>query len=193
MTDRVQCARSEIEGSVDASLQHIALLRDREQHLARIREEAQAELLHHIGSAYNCGQIDDHKLSELFEAVKAARIPLSKWDQHVGVPWRKMPYLVLYRPNGPEGSWVGTWPLTPSAPRPTDGKPVVYVLYDASNEPCYVGSTAHFAIRLGAHAKDGKAFVRWQAHPCRDREDAYALEDRLLRERLPQLNRKASR
>ena len=193
-------ARNALDESFRASLQHIALLRHREARLAAAREDTQAQVLHMIGSAYRCGEIDDERLQELFEATKAARIPLSSWDEHVPVTWRQMIQAerrrhleALHAPNGPEGSWIGPWPLGDADPRPKGGQSVVYVLFDADNEPCYVGSTKNFRSRLGQHAKDGKEFARWQAHPCHDREHAYALEDRLLRERLPRLNRKASR
>ncbi|MBL1120211.1 GIY-YIG nuclease family protein [Streptomyces sp. 110] len=70
---------------------------------------------------------------------------------------------------------------------------VVYALFDARNDPCYLGSTDQFRTRIGKHVKDGKVFTSWQAYPCPDREAAYVLEDRLLKERLPSLNKKASR
>lgn len=67
------------------------------------------------------------------------------------------------------------------------------MLFDEANVPCYVGSTKRLSDRLRQHKKDGKPFVRWQAHPCRDRDHAYELEVRLLEQHLPYLNKKASR
>lgn len=96
-------------------------------------------------------------------------------------------------PNGPEGTYVGVAPLPGDDVAPLEGTPVVYVLFDEDNEPCYVGSTQNLRARLNAHLTNGKQFVRWQAYPCASREDAYVLEERLLVERMPRLNRRRGR
>lgn len=74
--------------------------------------------------------------------------------------------------------------------RPPTGQAVAYVLYDGL-EPVYIGSTGHFSARLARHRRD-KTFDRWTAYPCADREAAYLLEDQLLAERFPPLNRRRS-
>jgi hypothetical protein len=95
-------------------------------------------------------------------------------------------------PNSPDGTWHGTWPLHGGS-FPSYGMCVVYVLYDHANAPCYVGSTQNLKVRLKWHAGDGKAFRQWTAFRCADRAAAYALEDRLLAEHKPYLNKKAAR
>lgn len=80
-----------------------------------------------------------------------------------------------------------------STPHPPNWMPVVYVLYAADAEPIYCGSTEHFKPRLKAHYREGKRFVAWRAVPCADREQAYALEDQLLKQSCPPLNRRAGR
>ncbi len=118
---------------------------------------------------------------------------MNAWDEIVGTPWKRVAQFAKRLPNGPEGSWTGEYPIAAGAPSPLSGAAVVYVLFDEANAPCYVGSTHTFRARLRRHEKDGKRFVRWQAHPCDDRDHAYRLEDRLLRQHMPYLNRKASR
>ena len=59
--------------------------------------------------------------------------------------------------------------------------------------PLYVGSTHVFAERVKRHYIDGKPVKFWQAYLCSDREAAYQMEDRLLKEHMPVMNRKAGR
>lgn len=109
-----------------------------------------------------------------------------------------------YVPTGPHGSWTNYDPhwhdaipdwvsYTPSDenPMPRRGQSVVYIFYDATNTPCYVGSTGDFSARLKRHLRDKKPIRVWVAYPCASREEAYALEDRLLKECKPYLNKKA--
>jgi hypothetical protein len=107
---------------------------------------------------------------------------------------------IRHAPNDPaSGGWVGEYEngrfgkQATLGPRPPDGTPVVYVLYGADAEPIYCGSTEHFKQRLKAHYRDGKRFVAWRAVPCANREQAYILEDRLLKQSCPPLNRRAGR
>ena len=109
---------------------------------------------------------------------------------------------IKYTANGPHGSWTN-YPDKREAPpgfvrhtasdenpMPPRGQNVVYILYDGSSTPCYVGSTGDFSKRLKWHLKDGKPVVVWVAYPCESREAAYALEDRLLKQHMPYLNKK---
>jgi predicted GIY-YIG superfamily endonuclease len=68
----------------------------------------------------------------------------------------------------------------------------VYVLFDAAGEPCYIGSTQNFRERARVH-RTGIAYERWVAYPCTDREAAYELETRLLKEHKPYRNKKRGR
>lgn len=111
---------------------------------------------------------------------------------------------IKYVPTGPHGSWTNYDPswdpnlpervfCTPTIenPMPPPGQAVVYVLYDSTGTPCYVGSSGDFPARLRWHMKKGKPVVVWRAFPCSSREEAYALEDRLLKQNKPYLNKKA--
>jgi predicted GIY-YIG superfamily endonuclease len=181
--------------SIAASLHHVELLREKELKLEAARHEAETQVLHRVGAAYRAGEIDLQQLYAIYEHYKAIGLVgrKTRWDENVDVPWRQMTYLSTQLPNGPEGSWVGEYPILHGTTAPARGIAVVYVLFDEDNEPCYVGSTDQFRTRMTAHWKSGKRFVRWQAHPCRDRDHAYRLEDRLLKQHKPRLNRKASR
>jgi len=181
--------------SITSTLQHIRLIQEKETRLATARREALEQTLHRIGSDYRTGGITHAQLITAFMRIRSLEMPgrMSAWDEIVGISHRRLIQMAKQLPNGPEGSWIGEYPIPLDAPRPIYGVPVVYVLFDDANEPCYVGSTDKLSPRLTAHAKDGKRFVRWQAHPCDDREHAYRLEDRLLKRHKPYLNRRASR
>lgn len=185
----------ELDDSVRATLQHIGMLHERQQKLLAMREEAEAQMLHRLGVAHRAGEVDDMVLVEVFRQLKALDIPgrSTRWDAHISIRWAAMVDVGRWKPNGPAGTWIGDYPLDPAAAGPRPGRAVVYVLYDADNEPCYVGSTAQLRQRMKQHAKDGKVFTRWHAYPCRNREHAYELEDRLLKEHMPHLNRRAGR
>lgn len=181
--------------SAMSTLQHIENLYDRAEMLTERRLDAEEQMLHRASAAFRTGRLDAVGLYEIYEQYKALQIPgrMARWNAVMPIKWQQMHNAVRWQPNEMTGTWSGTWPLSDRDHRPAPRVSVVYVLFDAHNEPIYVGSTADFRIRLKAHAKDGKPFVRWQAYPSADREAAYLLEDRLLRERKPRLNRKASR
>lgn len=181
--------------SMSSTLQHIRLIQEKEARLAQARHEAMEQVLHRIATEYRAGSITYEQLCVALTAIRDARHQgaMRLWDEVVGVPWKRLAQYAKRLPNGPEGSWVGEYPIPANAPIPIYGVSVVYVLFDETNQPCYVGSTNKFSPRMTAHEKGGKRFVRWQAHPCEDREHAYRLEGRLLRQHKPYLNRKASR
>lgn len=195
MTTAADELPDQLTESITSTLQHIRLIQEKEARLAAARVEALKQALHRIGSEYRTGRISHAQLITAFAQIRTLEMSgrMSAWDEIVGISHRRLIQMAKQLPNGPEGSWVGEYPIPPDAPRPIYGVPVVYVLFDDANEPCYVGSTDKLSPRLTAHEKSGKRFVRWQAHPCDDREHAYRLEDRLLKRHKPYLNRKASR
>ena len=181
--------------SMSTTFQHIGLIEAKQDRLADARRNALHQVLHRIGSDYNTCNLTHRELCLAFLAVREQKLrgAMNAWDEIVGISSKRLIQLAKQLPNGPEGSWIGEYPILATAPRPITGIPVVYVLFDDANEPCYVGSTDKFSARMNAHAKSGKHFVRWQAHPCDDRDHAYRLEDRLLKRHKPYLNLKASR
>lgn len=184
-----------LSSSVSSTLQHIRLIQHKEARLAEARHDALAQVLHRIGAEYRTGRLTDSQLCAALKEIQGLEMSgrMNMWDEIVGVSWKRLNQLARQLPNGPEGSWVGEYPFHPGSVAPISGIAVVYVLFDESNEPCYVGSTGKFRSRMNSHNRDGKQFTRWQAHPCPDRAHAYRLEDHLLRRHKPYLNQKASR
>lgn len=99
------------------------------------------------------------------------------------------------KPNGPTpGTWVGNvgdW----TGPMPMNRIAVVYMLFDADDQPVYVGSTDLFRIRLATHLRDPDkpGIATWSAQQCTDREEAYRIEDQVLKLQMPKYNRKPGR
>lgn len=216
MTEPLTDAPPEIEPDgaalepYEATLFHIGLIQSKIDKLIQAMLDAEAQVLHRAGRDYEAGLLSIDDLYALYkryrDLVWRETAPGRRdyyfrptfgyvWNVNVQVRGDMLPHLVrqakLHRRNGPDGTWQGEYPLG-DAPRPPDGQSVVYVLYDDANVPCYVGSTERFKSRLRQHARD-KKFARWAAYPCDDREAAYQLEERLLREHKPYLNKRASR
>lgn len=188
------------------TLFHIELIQRKREKLHEAQLDAERQVLHRIGRDCVAGVLTEDDLVELYRRYRDLVAHLKRpgiaklWDEAIPCPIKKIRYRVHYQwvaercePNDGTG-WSGESPLEPRAQRPPDGQAVVYVLFDHENVPCYVGSTEKFKARIDAHGRDkAKPFVRWAAYPCDDREAAYQLEDRLLKEHKPYLNRKASR
>lgn len=178
-----------------STLQHIENLDARAQALEERRIEAEEQMLHRVGAAYEAGQLSLPDLIEIYERYKQLNLAgrMTRWNAAIPIYWSVVPTLSRHIPNAPGGTWSGAWPFDPDDRLPPTKSFIVYVLFDATNEPIYVGSSGHFRNRLKAHARNGIIFVRWWACPAADREAAYQLEEKLLRERLPKLNKRAGR
>lgn len=185
----------DLADSVESTLQHIELIQHKESRLAQARMDALGQVLHRIGTEHKAGRLTQLQLTTVLNTIRKLNIAGAStlWNQSVAVDWVSLVQAAKKLPNGPEGSWVGEYPYPQNSCVPQSGFSVVYVLFDERNRPCYVGSTKSFSARLRKHWKDGKRFASWQAHPCRDRNHAYEVEDRLLKQHLPYLNKKASR
>jgi len=186
--------------SYEASSQHVELIANKIKALEKRQVEAEDQLFASISRDYRSGALD---LVDLVAVHRSLRVYLrpgySKRWHGAGLPSvnRLNTYVDLrhrFVMNGPGGnSWVGEYPIGAEEPRPDYGVSVVYVLYGSDNKPVYVGSTSAFIPRVNTHARDGKKFVAWMAVPCRDREHAYELEVKLLRQSMPPLNRRVGR
>ncbi|MBX6386536.1 MAG: GIY-YIG nuclease family protein [Microbispora sp.] len=183
-----------------ASLQHVDLLAAKIANLTLAQIDTEEQVIHRIASDYRAGRIDIEQVLEhyLWLKERAASGFMFRWNRHMpdNASAKRIRHTVHTRRRhtpGPDGIWRGAYPFGDTERYPRTPTPVVYVLFDAANEPCYVGSTADFRGRAKAHHKEGKPFVRWMAYPCADREAAYRLEERLQREHLPYLNRKVGR
>jgi hypothetical protein len=195
------------------TLFHIGLIQAKIDKLIKAQVDAEEQVLHRAGRDYAAGRLTIESLQALYKRYRDlvwreaspgrreyySRAPFSwLWNQNVPVRSDQLPHFVKradtarrHEPNGPHGSWEGEYPIG-YAPRPPDGQSVVYVLFDHANVPCYVGSTKNFKYRIKTHARD-KKFARWAAYPCEDRESAFELEERLLAEHKPYLNKRVGR
>jgi hypothetical protein len=181
-------------GSFDATLQHIELLSARRERLTKAQIEAEEQLVHRIGRAHASGRLAIYDLVELLMRFRDHACPgfSTRWKDAVGIRTQLLHGYALFSPNGPNRTWHGSSPPGPRETAPPKGQAVVYVLFDAANEPCYVGSSSNFRARVKQHRRAGKVFVRWCAYLCPDREAAFRLEDKLLREHSLYLNVKRS-
>lgn len=190
----------EVSASYGSTLQHIELLRAKIATLQAAQEQAEDQVIHRAACDYQAGHLSIEELFTLYKWIRERTVGriLTRWNQHMPrEAWSQcirhtVNRIHLHRPD-PDGTWRGIYPLDRSVRYPAPGVSVVYVLFDEANDPCYVGSTKDFGTRVDAHRRDGKQFARWMAHPCTDRESAYELEARLLREHLPYLNKRAGR
>lgn len=189
-------------GGLDATYQHISLLRRKQEILRSSQIAAEEQFLCRLGQLYSAREITEVELAFMYRSYADFAVPgfLKRWQENVPVPPQRVQYILRdmktterHAPNGPNGTWHGSWPLAHGDRVPMYNTCVVYVLYDAANAPCYVGSTQHLSSRLKGHHKDGKAFAAWTAFPCADREAAYQLEEKLLAEHQPYLNKKRYR
>jgi hypothetical protein len=179
-----------------ATLQHLELLRRRRDDLQAKQREAEAQHLWRISCAWTAGLLDMGDLATAYVDFRDSADPgyCNRWNAILPVSAARIQSHIKIRfyraPNGPHGTWEGTFPFGDET-TPGTGTAVVYILFDEANVPCYVGSTEHFRRRLHQHAED-KLFVFWRAIPCANRAAAYALEDRLLHEHKPYLNKRAA-
>lgn len=193
-----------------ATLDHIAVIDRKIDELREKKLDAEEAFLCRAQTLYMEGLFTASDLLSLAETWAPCYFEPDwedRWEQ-AGLPspatlrdiWAES---IKYTANGPHGSWTNydsSWQetlpdwvsYTPSDdnPMPPRGQNVVYILYDGSSTPCYVGSSGDFPARLKWHLKDRKPVVVWIAYPCETREAAYALEDRLLKQHMPYLNKK---
>lgn len=187
---------------LDATYQHISLLSRKQDLLRTSQIAAEEQFLCRVSQLYAAHKITEVELAFMYRAYGEFAIPgfLKRWEANIPVKPGRMQYILRdletterHAPNMADGTWQGSWPLDDADRVPMYNSCVVYVLYDAANDPCYVGSTQNLKARLKDHHKDGKPFVRWSAFACADREGAYQLEEKLLAEHQPYLNKKRYR
>ncbi len=190
---------------LEATAAHIVNIQSKMDRLARVKLDAWAQLLAGVNREF----LGEEELAELIEDMKASfGEGFSKfWNAHMpatlscvkvrtAVTQRRLRRAEYERnrPNGPTaGTWVGTFPISWEQPIALWGQAVVYVLFDGRNDPAYVGSTDNLPLRLRKHEREKPGLARWMAYRCVDREDAYRLEDKLLKEHKPHLNKRRGR
>lgn len=182
--------RLELPVVLRATQDHIALIQAKRAKLAEGLLTVEGQFLTAVRREWEAGNLTWPELHSAYEQVRASDLSgvSIRWVG-AGLPHRA--HLVLqakYAPNGAGGTWYGTWPLPAGDPYPLKGRDVVYVLFDDSRTPVYVGSSGNWLYRMKDHVKAGKRWASWIAHPCRDRGEAYALEARFIQQYKPDLN-----
>jgi hypothetical protein len=182
----------------EATLVHCELIRRKIDQLHQTLRESMGQLYICADREYRDGHVTLDDLGALYQRARGLGPGFAGlWSDHMSITPSDVRHHMQYHPPVPNGErqhyWSGPYPYDRAAPRPLKGVAVVYVLYDAMNEPVYLGSTGAFADRMRAHRKKGKQFVWWLAYPCGTREAAYLLEGGLLAARKPPLNIKVGR
>lgn len=194
-TAAVPKQRAAPEPAHSATLAHCLLLRRKIDTLTGSLAESMAQMFTSADREYRAGRLTLDDLAALYEQARALGPGFTKvWSENMSVSAGEIRGHA-YRLGGSVPAnlyWSGPYPYDKSR-RPIDGVAVVYVLYDASNEPIYLGSTEHFGDRMRAHRRSGKRIAWWLAFPCESREAAYLLEGGLLAARKPPLNIKVGR
>ena len=190
--------------SVQATLQHIQLIARKRAKLERAQIEAEQQLVHVVAREFNGGRIGYQELAEIYAGVRGDGERSAAMSGFLTKRWRSaLPDIGAVRVALQEreaasratrvDAWEGRWPCYDRRQLPPVRTCVVYVLFDDELEPCYVGSTGSFGVRMSAHVKDGKRWAHWQAFRCRDREHAYQAEEQFLAEFKPYLNKRRGR
>lgn len=190
--------------AVQDRLAAMEALADEQAALTDRRVAAELIFMRELKAEIDAAALDPRTVQEAYLAARAVASDgfFRRWNDMMPVRIQGAATRAMHRarqaarevPNGTGGHyWFGTAFLGPTDPAPLEGTPVVYVLYDVANEPIYVGSTRDFLNRLAAHLRDGKPVARWMAYPCRDREAAYELEEKLLAEYKLPLNMRVTR
>ncbi len=179
-----------------ATLQHCELLRAKIDALTARLADASAQLYTCADREYRDGNIALDDLAALYERARSfGGVGFSTvWGEHMSVKAALIRQYLQATPPNVTGTpaWSGAYPYESGVPRPPKGVAVVYVLYDVTLEPIYLGSSAHFAARMRTHRRT-KPVRWWLAYPCATREAAYLLEEGLLTTRKPAMNVKTSR
>lgn len=184
-----------------ATAGHLAVIQRKLDKLNEAKADSWEQLLTAVRRKYRAGELDAVDLVDLLNEMKEWHGPGFSlvWDRVFtgaiaakAVRHQAHREALLKRDAG-LSVWQGRFPLGGQR-TPRRGVPVVYVLFDEHNVPAYVGSTEDFWARMsGHHIRAGRRIEYWTAHRCRNREDAYLMEERLLAEHKPYLNKKTTR
>ncbi|WP_027944248.1 GIY-YIG nuclease family protein [Amycolatopsis taiwanensis] len=185
----------------EATLQHLQLIVAKRDKLEHAQREAEDQLIHALARDFNARRIGWAELNRVYTTLRGQGKQPGFLPGFTGKRWAAvLPNIQAVRARAAEAEeakrqlpevWLGTFPYS-DPDLPPFGICVVYVLYDASGKPCYVGSTKAFANRMKAHARDGKRWSTWHAYKCRDRGHAYEVEGRFLDQFKPYLNKRAT-
>lgn len=154
---------------------------------------AEIDFLTTLAERHRAGVVTWAQLDAAYRLVAynggfAAPGGVARWKEIVGVPRSGMIAKVQEEAVNSDGAWSGHTPLEEGEFFPPDDQSVVYLLFDVDNVPVYVGSTARLKTRLAQHQSD-KVWTQWVAYRCENRQAAYELETRYLRQYKPRYNK----
>jgi predicted GIY-YIG superfamily endonuclease len=172
--------------------QHIRLLQAKRDRLTRALVEAEAQYIVAVAREFDSGRIAWAELYRTYQVIRDGGLAgfSSRWLAVLPYTVQKM-RLMANAQEIQEWAGCGTQ-IEPSGNWPPKGTCVVYVLSRDDGEPTYVGSTHNFSTRLGRHRHAGKAWASWRAYRCRDRQHAYEVEARFLRQFKPEQNKRGA-
>ena len=182
-----------------ATASHIATIQAKLATLTRAKHDAWEQLLVATARLYAAGDLGARDLLTLLDEMRHGYGPgfTRVWDANMPIQSNRLRWVAereeFNSPTGPFRTWEGEFPTHSWKFMPALGVPVVYVLYDSAREPIYVGSTEQFRLRMRVHQRTKPEATFWRAQLCDSREHAYEMEDRLLKEHKPRLNKKAAR
>ncbi len=183
-----------------ATASHIDLVQAKLDKLATVKADSWEQILIAAARLYRSDGLTTAHLLQLHRDMKLSYGGgfTKVWNRVMPIQSNQLPHVAARDRRIAEEqrrqSWYGTFPLDGSYTVPSKGVSCVYILFDRADVPAYIGSTEQFRTRMGSHRRERPgAFLRWICYTCESREAAYQLEEKLLRENLPYLNRKASR
>lgn len=196
-----------------STIEHMLRIGNRMETLRETLFDCEEQVMHRLGVEYRAGIVGQSEVGDILHEVRHLLAPgwMKRCEVALGFPVRKLMSSraqktaneAMYGQNeawGWSGSCSMEWtddgrPLerTVSWPRPMKGVSVVYLLHSVFGDPLYVGSTHDFSARIKSHLLDGKPAAFWSAYLCANREEAYVLEDRLLKENMPTMNKRRGR
>lgn len=198
-----------------STIEHMLHIGNRMETLRDALFNCEEQLIHRLGVEFRAGEVSMEQAADIVYEIRHLLAPgwTKRCDEIFGPGIRKLmsrrtqvaANLDRYGENEPWG-WRGEcsieWVKHPdgltsekfiSWPRPMRGVSVVYLLHSIEGVALYVGSTQNFSDRLKAHLVDGKPAAFWSAYKCSTRESAYEIEDRLLKEHMPTMNKRRGR
>lgn len=181
------------------TLAHILLLREQREELREDQDQAVLQWVQELARADQAGTLTgEDLLAALHTFCDVVGLPSPDYLLATGTSWcdaglpveKEIQRRIRHATNRIfEKTWRGDFPLDAEQGCPALGLPVVYVLYDATNEPLYVGRSDCFRRRMSSHRQRFKdAASSWLAYECESLEHSKRLESELLHDRKPPVN-----
>jgi hypothetical protein len=168
---------------LEASLRQFEALSQKISRLCDAQEDTERHVIHRTATLWHDGCLQLSEVQQTYDRILSSGSTLEDFETEwelAGLPSELEMDDWLWTPR--------SWRSVDGDVPPQRGVCVVYILYDAKNMPCYVGSTKDLRSRLKAHRRAGKPTNWWAAHECKDRAAAFEMEDRLLKDQMPYLN-----